>query len=95
MKIDDLFAKKIPLKINDEVVENAFIQELAFVEIANLQNVLSQKDNFKRMKSLGEIIKLSIINNEEELIFKDKKLSNIFIMDVANQIIEVNTPQGK
>lgn len=93
MKITDLFASKTPLKIGDKVVEDAFIQELPLNKLSDLQKLTSEKNTIKKLDAMQEIIELSIVNGKDELIFKDKKLSNMYILDISNQVLEVNTPK--
>lgn len=95
MNIEDLYAKKVPLKIKGIEVSGAYLQELDVTQLPNLQNAL-KKDSDSQINALSEIIKDSIVNDNDEKIFKDKSLSAIHLMDIANQVIEINTPdEGK
>lgn len=92
MNINDLFAKKTPLKLGEEIVEGIFIQEAPLSELAKLQAITKEKDIIKKLEMATSLVELCVVDANNEYPFKEKPLSNQFIMDIVTAVMEVNLP---
>lgn len=92
----DLLVKNIPLKIGDEVVEGIYIKEAPLSELAKLQNLVKEKDLGKKLDMALSLIEICVVDKDGKCPFTtENKLSNNYILEVVNQVVEVNIPQGK
>ena len=96
MKLSDYINKKQNVKIDDEVIEDAFIGNLMVEDLDLVISIEKEKQNGKRIQGSVKLIKKMIIREDGSPYFKeDEKLPINLVMKISDQILESLTPEGK
>ncbi len=96
MKLSDLIIKKVPATIENEIVEGLFIQPLTVKNFSLLASFQEETTQEQMLENSEKLLLVSLVDEKGKKLFKDRiEFSMTDIMDLAEQVLEINTPKGK